>query len=820
MNNTENCPCDKFVHPALITNPPGRSTLLYRIGDYTSFRHATLLTLPSEQELLNWKPTPSGDLALQLIEWWAYLADILTFYNERIANEDYLRTASLQASVQRLIRILGYRPRPGIGARATIAALVIAKKPLTIPQGYAVQSKPGPGKQPQIFELDTAVTVQPPGSVSADAQPAPAQLGSGNSVLVGGTLKSIKPGDSLLLVENGWNGTNSNYAYAVVSAVAPEKDPRGASNTRIQFAQLILPSSARAPNYKLLRASQTTALWQTNASIGTVLTNKGDGTGAARLQGLSRDIHPGDMVLFDAAGDPQLAFNPQLTFVTAYAEELWYANATVDPPVKPPDPATTPGIPILHSVITFKPTLSGTVDRSRVVIRYNWQDVGPLLDTPPTTVADSTTQLRAVKPPAFPIGSYPVLLEDAIGDGETATGFVSSTSPNIMQLSNLPDNPPTLQTPINVLFSLLQMSRGKTVLNEIIGSGDASIPGQEFVLKKSPVTYLLSPTSTSGANYKSTLRVWVNGVEWSEVPSFFGQPSDATVFVTREDESAQTHVQFGDGVHGARLPSGINNVVAQYRFGSGADAPAAGQLTTIVNPLPGVSALRNPVAAGGGADPEPASQIRRYAPLSVLTFGRAVSGEDYESIAASTPGVARASAVWGFDSVQQRTLVIVYVGNDSSAVSAALTALRADADPNRPLEVKLAQAITVRLSLTLLVDPKYIADDVKTAVTNALLNPDSGLFGANRIGIGEVIYVSRIYQTCLSVPGAFAVEGLSVSTGELPLFFLSQRVRLLSSGILFASIGFERPFRLDPGEGSYFLLASADLNISTEVSSA
>ena len=38
-------------------------------------------------------PAP-GDLGLQVLEWWAYLGDILTFYNERIANEGYLRTAT------------------------------------------------------------------------------------------------------------------------------------------------------------------------------------------------------------------------------------------------------------------------------------------------------------------------------------------------------------------------------------------------------------------------------------------------------------------------------------------------------------------------------------------------------------------------------------------------------------------------------------------------------------------------------------------------------------------------------------------------------
>lgn len=110
MKDTPICPCENFEHPQVISNPPGRDTIAYRVGDYTTFRHALLLPLkdtqgqPQETELQNWNPSATGDLALQLVEWWAYLADILTFYNERIANQSYLRTADLPESVQRLIR--------------------------------------------------------------------------------------------------------------------------------------------------------------------------------------------------------------------------------------------------------------------------------------------------------------------------------------------------------------------------------------------------------------------------------------------------------------------------------------------------------------------------------------------------------------------------------------------------------------------------------------------------------------------------------------------------------------------------------------------
>ena len=850
MSNSSNCRCDVFTHPALISNPPGRAPIRYRLGDYTSFRHALLLSLPGEIELLRWKPAAGSDLALQMVEWWAYLADILTFYSERIANEDYLDTASLDESVKRLIRLLGYRPRPGIGALATLAAISNAKKPFILPQGFAVQSKPGPGKKPQIFELDAASTVQPLSLVSADPFAQPGTLGADGTVLLKGTV-SIKTGEQLLIVERGWNGSNPNYSIANAVSVKPEKDPRGATNTRVTFSgPLGLPSGASAAGYRLMRSSQSTRLWQYNGES-SALASDGN-TGTAHLESVVRQIHPGDMILFDRSsgaagvtpgssiqaprrprpgfsiGSGEFAFEAesfilraapklQLSSVTAYTEALWYANSNNDPPDKPPTDPNVPGIAVLHSQLTFTPAYSGLFSPS-ALIRHGWQDVGRLIPTPATIFSGSPAGLLAVKPPHFFAGSSPVLLEDAIGDGESATGFVGADTA-VMQLSNLPDNPPRLAAPINVLYNLLKVSRGKSVSSEVLGSGDATIAGQEFVLKNSPLTYLLSGDSSAGGNYKSTLRIWVNGIEWHEAPSFFGAARTATIFVTREDEDNKTHVLFGDGVNGARLPSGLNNVVASYRFGSGADAPDTGKLTVIATPQPGLNAIHNPVAAGGGADPEPASQIRRYAPLSVLTFGRAVSGDDYEAIAALAPGVRRASASWNFDPVLQRTVVTVYVGDDAPAVNAATVALRGDADPNRPVTVKLATAVPLHLSLTVVVDPNRIAADVVAGVTRALSDPQTGLFGNQRIGIGEVIYVSRIYAACFSVPGVTAVHHLQVRTGAFLFFTLLQFVASHSPGphIIFSP---QTPYRLDPGEGKYFSLSSSALNISSEVSHA
>jgi len=794
------CPCEGFTHPQVIFNPPGRSDISYRLGDYASFRRVLLLPLKdvaanlTESELTNWNPGAEADLAVQMVEWWAYLADILTFYNERVANESYLRTAALPESVQRLIRILGYRPRPGIGARGVVAALINNSKPFTLPQGFQIQSKPGPSKQPQIFELDVDTLIQVPDAIAAEPVANPALL-QGNSVLLQGTVTTVKAQDELLLLRKDWAGSTSGYALLTIQTVDLEKDPRGKVNTRVTFGSI--PSSftnAKAKDYKLLSSNQSAYVWQYPTGTVQVISVS---ERQVHLDSLIRQIKVRDPVLFQQSGG---TLSAQLVQVNQYTEIVWYANPQSNVPTSPVAPPAIP-IPIPHTQLTFQPALSGDWDRQKttVQVHYNWQEVGQLIATPIQALSSATPKIQVAQAIAFPPGQsqLPILLEDANGDGILAEISAGSDLTTVQLDSPTPSA--TLQAPLQMLFNLLTVSRGQAVPAEILGSGDASLAEQEFVLKKSPLTYLLSADSTSGGNYKSTLQVWVDDIKWQEVPSFYGQPVDARIFVTREDENQQSYVQFGDGVNGARLPSGVNNVVARYRYGSGNEAPDAGSLNVIVKPYPNLKAIRNPASVGGGADPEPPEQIRRYAPQSVLTFGRAVSGDDYETIAAQTPGVSRAKVYWTWDAAQQRSLVKIYVGDDNSAVNAAKIALAGTADPNRPVAVQLAQPLPVQLTLTAQIESTRIPETVMATVKDALLHPDTGLFGTNVVQIGQAIYQSQIYATCMQLPGVLAVHSLQ--------FFLNP-----GTGFTLDS-----NYRHDPGEGRFYQLSETNLYLNWEV---
>ncbi|MBM4318413.1 MAG: hypothetical protein FJ125_00265, partial [Deltaproteobacteria bacterium] len=337
------CPCERVVHPRPLGNPPGRQALTRRVGDFCSFRRALLTGRSGETALAEWRPGADGDLAVQLVEWWAYIADVLTFYDERIANESYLRTARLPESVRRLVGLLGYRPRPAIAAQGLLAGLLAEERPVTLPRGFAVQSKPGPGQQPQIFELGEATTLEPPAAIDADP-PADGELAGRSDLLLEGTVTSVKPGDLLLLRSPGWSGT-TGWAALRVEALQPEKDPRSRPRTRLSFAlEGGSLAGADVASCRLLRPAQAAQPWPYHSG-------EGVSSNCTHFASLVRSLHVGDELLFEWPADSEeQTSNVVLAQVTKYYEKVWYANGP-NPGTAPADP--TPAIAILHSYVYY-----------------------------------------------------------------------------------------------------------------------------------------------------------------------------------------------------------------------------------------------------------------------------------------------------------------------------------------------------------------------------------------------------------------------------------------------------------------------------------
>ena len=148
------CDGGKAHTPLDRANGPGNHELRYRVGEHTDFLQSMLASLSTADlpALAALRTRDPSDPAIAMLDAGATLLDLLTFYQERIVNEGYLRTAKERRSLIEMARLVGYRPRPGLSASVFLAFTVEQGGRLTIPKGTRAQSVPGQDELPQSFE--------------------------------------------------------------------------------------------------------------------------------------------------------------------------------------------------------------------------------------------------------------------------------------------------------------------------------------------------------------------------------------------------------------------------------------------------------------------------------------------------------------------------------------------------------------------------------------------------------------------------------------------------------------------------------------------
>jgi hypothetical protein len=155
MNETCGC-CEGLepLTPLATANRPGLNALAYRAGTHATFLATMKARLSASKypALAGLTTRTATDPAIALLDAWATVADVFTFYQERIANEGYLRTATERRSILELARLVGFALRPGVAASVYLAFTMDDGHNLEIPIGTRAQSLPGPGELPQSFE--------------------------------------------------------------------------------------------------------------------------------------------------------------------------------------------------------------------------------------------------------------------------------------------------------------------------------------------------------------------------------------------------------------------------------------------------------------------------------------------------------------------------------------------------------------------------------------------------------------------------------------------------------------------------------------------
>src|SRR6476619_2704282 len=93
--------------PVEIANRPGLSAIAYRVGTQTRFKASMIAGLSASglAELRKLRTRDDDDFTIALLDAWAVVCDVLAFYQERIANESYLMTATERAAIINLARL-------------------------------------------------------------------------------------------------------------------------------------------------------------------------------------------------------------------------------------------------------------------------------------------------------------------------------------------------------------------------------------------------------------------------------------------------------------------------------------------------------------------------------------------------------------------------------------------------------------------------------------------------------------------------------------------------------------------------------------------
>ena len=840
--------------PQLLFNRPALSQVGYRIGTWVDFKASLTAGLSSaERPALARLLTRDGDdFTLGLVDAFACCADVLTFYQERTANESWLRTAVERVSLQEMGRLIGYTLRPGVAAQTwlafTLEPVPVAPAGMAdeagsfvtgvpsstaLKAGLKVQSVPGPDEKPQVFE--TVETLDDARATWNAVRPwlsEPVAPARGDKVAyLAGVRTGLRPGDAVLLVDEDFIDNpaagGDRWDFRVLSAVAPDL---AADRTRIEWARglgSVNPFKNPAARPRLFALRKRAAAFGHNAPMwasmpavfkdvypggktGSTYASDwpnfvasarapGDTIAWIDLDSVQNDVAAGGLAVL-AKGD----FNhPQGGSGDTYVE-LYEVRATSE-----------------VSRAAF--ALSGKVTRlelrgenfaaefyahPRELSVFAVSEELALTEVPVS--ADLVGDLLPLDLPADGLqpGRRLIIRGDGAADGAPRVHFstIDSVTPQATRcLVRIAEALPVALRRDSVIVhaNVALASHGESV-TQILGSGNAGQAFARYELKQLPLTYRAAATE-SGAAAELTLRV--GGVQWQPRSTMFGAGTAEQAYTLETDAADRLWVRFGDGVRGARVPSGQNNLVATYRKGLGAAGNVRGDTLTQLSSRPlGLKGVANPKAALGGTEPEIEATARRSMPMTTRTLGRVVSLLDYEDFARAYAGISKAqAAVLALRG--GRTIVVTVAAENGAAIDSTspvwanlLDALQAAGDPLVKVQLLAARLSTMQVGLKVLCDPAYDPDSVLAGVEAAL----RAAFAFDARELAQPVQQSEVIATAQAVPGVLAVDLDLLYGGTAPVAqtLPSLQGRLLASRARVDASGQPREaelLTLDPG---------------------
>ena len=851
--------CESGASQPTQHNRPGQPALAYRIGTHATILRRMLARLhrpviSNGPSLADLTTRASDDPAIALLDAWAVVCDVLTFYQERIANEGYLRTAVERRSVLELARAIGYELSPGVAASAYLAFTVEdaagAPKTVSVPTGTQVQSIPAPGKLPQTFETVEEIEARVEWNALKPQQTAAQVIGRGvTEVYLAGVSTNLQPGDAMLIVgdhRQKWPGSE-RWDLRIVEKVTPYPTE---GYTVVSWEDALgheRPTVEPADNPKVYALRQRAALFGHNAPDWRTMSKEVkaayDPQGKHPYQWPDFEIRTVDERIVDLdAVYPKILedswivlskphyqelyrveevttgsrtdftltsqvtrlkldarehldwFGLRETVVLAQSEELALAERPITLPLYGKQIALDRVVQGLEKdqvvIVSGKPMRKVKVSRRTRVVRVAATEESRAQPALMLVSADGASSVPLAAGDTLEIVRSPTLEKDGrmrfylkdengfsgsvvVGPDELVGQAADEDEETVSEVAvieqvSADDERTTItlkdalktaydRATVSIYANVALATHGETV-KETLGSGDGAQSHQRFKLKKKPLTHVSAATA-GGA--KSTLEVRVNDVLWQEASSLYTQGARSECYLVRLADDGTPVVIFGDGLKGARLPSGVENVKAVYRSGSGPDGEVAADSLRLLKTRPqGIREVTNPVAASGAAAPETLDEARTNAPLTVLTLERVVSLRDYEDFARAFAGIGKAQATALWDG-EVRLVHITVASSSGKPLDTTATlytnlcaAIEAARDPSHAFRVSDYEPVTFKLAARVLVDARYVAADVLAKVEDAL----RAAFSFARRELGQPITAAEVMRVMLATPGVVAVD--------------------------------------------------------------
>jgi len=826
----EGCPCCSApLEHTSQDNRPSLSRFNYRIGTYGTIREFLFHQIDQTPNLQTWTHRAPDDPAVALLEGASILGDILTFYQETYANEAFLGTAQWRESIADLVRLLGYRLSPAVGGRAVFAFELKKDEPVVIPAGFPLKATLEELPKPAEFETIAEATVYPwlgrfhlyKPLEDGDITPATTEfyiaypeqlldkidLKVGDRLIVGEAPAVYFPGafsltNAEVIFIDSIREEHGRTYYTIKGNLSRTSNVGNLSAYRVgrTFHHFGYNSPSQIVNKTAAVTSTATVSGGTTSTSSTIpyqtvplarpvdtpFNAFQDATMSASLS--DRDF-PIDSEVSDLPNNVPIVIQAAFTYpFMAYI-------------LGQPLPMSTL-IRMITDVRTVTMTwggISGTVSQLRLNDEFG-SSVGanasmqiadalfhevtsPLFSLVraknETTLTSGNTlyfygaaeQTKTLKDRRIMFdrpGEEPQIVTVTDIDSTSAMGTEVIPQLHAVTLSesvvyaDFPNNEPL----VTVFGNLVDANEGKTLPETAIGSGDETLAFQNFKLPKPPLTYHLVPDNTPAETPE--LATYVNGREWTRVDSFWGHDKDEQIYIVREDADGNSWVQFGDGKSGARLTSGVNNVTAVFRTGSGAFGPLKADTKVQASvKLKNLDKVGMPMVATGGSTAESGENARRAAPGKVQSLGRIVSIKDFESEAAAIPGVASASAAWQIvDHIPAVAVTVLMETGRSAEIAAVRATLNAYNNQRgaarHAIDVVLGRRMYVTVAVRYALKPTYRADLVEPFIRRALgvnrgqatsEEDQAGLFSLRRRRFGGSEYASSIEGTVQNVEG-------------------------------------------------------------------